>query len=384
MKKMNIKLIIMAIASVVIISLSILVFAAFSFNKNVVSDDVLVGDVVINNKSFVSYAKKTNEQYEDTQEYYRLCKLRTDSYAYVEGFTINSTFEEVNITSIEGDTYYYENTETNGYEIATSYESGKTYFARTDAITVKTAYDSTNTLLSVVINNNQITLKKNDTIIEVLTLTLTNNVKDNYITSVTLSGSSTRRSVVGSDGLSVYIFNKEIGTSVEIENDDVIECYASERKKNDSRIKYDVPYLNQLGMVFEFTTKIPVYVRIHIQDAWISTQFLSSKSERIRYVSKDTISGVSPFAVSDSRWYYDVDQNIAYYKTMFEPLQDEDGNYLSQKYTFNVNEGYFYHDTSALAAQKVTTVKVSFTVDIVQANRAEALWGVDFNELFNN
>ena len=136
-------------------------------------------------------------------------------------------------------------------------------------------------------------------------------------------------------------------------------------------------------MVFDFTVKIPVYVRIHIQDAWISTQFLSSKSERVRYISKDKISGASPFTVSDTDWYYDESENIAYYKGMFEPVKDQNGDFTSQEFTFNVNEGYFYHDTSAQAASKVTTVQVSFTVDIVQANRAEALWGVDFDTLFS-
>ena len=67
---------------------------------------------------------------------------------------------------------------------------------------------------------------------------------------------------------------------------------------------------------------------------------------------------------------------------MFTPTKDSQGEFTAQEYIFNVNEGYFYHDTSAQAASKVTTVQVSFTVDIVQANRAEALWGVDFDEIF--
>ncbi len=380
MKKFNIKLVIMAILTVVLISASIVVYAAFSYKKTVVSEDVIIGYVEINNKSFVSYAKKTNEAYEDSQSYYRLCKLRTDSIAYVEGITINSNYQPVTINSFQsGVTYYVFDSTEKTYSVASSsYQSETQYYVKTDSLTVKTAYDNTNTLLTAEVNNNVITLKKESAVVEILTLT----IGDGVITNVGLNSPTTHRAVIGSDGQSVYVFTKATGSTTKSFDTDTIICYASERKRNDNRIDYDAPYLNQLGLVFEFTTQIPVYVRIHIQDAWISTQFLSSKSERTRYISKDKISGASPFSVTDSDWYYDVDNNIVYHKEMLMPTKDTNGDYTSQEYVFNVNEGYFYHDTSAQAASKVTTVQVSFTVDIVQANRAEALWGVDFDELF--
>lgn len=382
MKKFNIKLVIMAIFTVVLITASIIVYAAFSYKKTVESKDVIIGDVEINNKSFVTYqAKDEDEPYEDSQSYYRLCKLRTDSLIYVEGITITTNYLPVTISSFQpGITYYVFDSETRTYSVAASYQSGTQYFNRIDSIAVKTAFDNTNTLLTSEVSNNVITLKKDTTVVEVLTLT----IGDGFITNVGLNDTANHRFVIGSDGQSVYVFSKEKATATQTFDSDTITCYASERKRNDSRIDYNAPYLNQLGLVFEFTTQIPVYVRIHIQDAWISTQFLSSKSERIRYISKDKISGASPFSVTDADWYYDVDNNIAYHKEMLLPKKNATtGEFQSQEYIFNVNEGYFYHDTSAQAASKVTTVQVSFTVDIVQANRAEALWDVDFDELFS-
>ena len=162
MKKFNKKIIIMTIVSLVLIIGSVIAFAAFSYKKEVKSTDVTVGDVVINNKSFVSYAKKTNETYEDTGDYYRLCKLRTDSYAYVEGITINSNYTEVTISSLSGGTYYY--LDGNKYVKATTYAGGTQYYTRTDTLVVKSAYDATNTVLTTTINNNIITLKKENVI----------------------------------------------------------------------------------------------------------------------------------------------------------------------------------------------------------------------------
>lgn len=382
MRKFNIKLCIMAITAAVLLTASIIVFAAFSYKKNIVSPDVTVGDVLINEKKFLSYAKDRPTTNPETQEYYRLCKLRTDSYAYVEGITISTSYYPATVTSstfVGGEYYIKEN---DIYKAAQAYDSTASYYTRVDNMSVKSggAYDANNALLDTEVSNNQITLKVKDTttVVEVLTLTVT----DRQITAVTLQDEENHRCVIGSDGLSVYIFTQTAATVSTEYTTDSITCYASERKKNDTRIDYSLPYLNQLGLKFTFTTKIPVYVRIHIQDAWISTQFLSSQNERIRYISKAQISGASPFNITDSDWYYDVAQNVAYYRGMFEPVKDANGNFTEQSYVFNVNEGYFYHDTSAQAASKVTTVQVSFTVDIVQANRAEALWGVDFDELF--
>ena len=69
-----------------------------------------------------------------------------------------------------------------------------------------------------------------------------------------------------------------------------------------------------------------------------------SSSTKSSYILKDQISGQSPFTVSDEDWYYEASTNCVYLKEMYVPVQNEDGTYPSQAYTFDVNQAYFYKD----------------------------------------
>ena len=93
-----------------------------------------------------------------------------------------------------------------------------------------------------------------------------------------------------------------------------IACYATEKKgwANET----DDIYLNQLSLKFSYKTTIDVYVRIHIQDAWISTKTYTNGLESTTYIEKDKITGKSPFAPLDTEnWIYDENTNCIYYKT---------------------------------------------------------------------
>ena len=375
------------------------VFAAYSFTRNVEDEDVTIGDVTVDSKSFLSYAKyKTDSEITalgietNSIGYYAAKKMRIDTLCILEGFQMKASYARTNISSFAEGVRYYTFDETSGkYTLATAYVAGTTYYIATYVLNdVKTAYDASVHQLSVTVDSNTITASYNSTTVAILTVTIDSST--GLLTSVTSvkksqSVDGNLRAIIGSDYLSITVIDDDLITDQNQPSSltvtgNTANCYASIRNKNDSRINYESPYLNQLGLGFEFTVKIPVYVRIHIQDAWISTQFLSSRSERVRYISKDKISGSSPFSVTDSDWYYDVDNNIAYYKNMFMPVMSGE-NFLSQQFVFNVNEGYYYYDKSAQAASKITTVQVSFTIDIVQANRAEELWDVNFEELFS-
>ncbi len=378
---------------------TVTIFAAYNFSRKIEEDDATIGDVTVDAKNYLTYAKYPTDaslpQGIDTYSagYYIAKKMRIDTLCILDGFQMKPSYERVTISSFaEGVTYYTQDDETGSYVKATSYVSGKQYFIATYALnSVKSAYDADVNKLTVTINSNTLTIANGGSQVAILTVTIDSSTGLlSGITSVKKSNNNpgNLRAIIGNDYLSVTIIDDDLidennqPTEITLgENSDNVTCFASYRNKEDQRIDYTLPYLNQLGLEFEFTVKIPVYVRIHIQDAWISTQFLSSRSERVRYVSKDKISGSSPFMVSSNDWYYDAGQNIVYYKQMFMPAEDN-GVYTSQKFAFNVNEGYYYYDKSAQAAAKITTVQVSFTVDIVQANRAEKLWNVDFSELF--
>lgn len=153
-------------------------------------------------------------------------------------------------------------------------------------------------------------------------------------------------------------------------------CSATANKNDTKNI-----YLNQLGFGFSFTNDIPVYVRIHFQDAWILTkQYSSNKKET--YSMKDKISGASPFAINDTDWYYNAAENTAYLRTIVNSSKnDSSGNLIANYYEFDVNPAYFYTPSKIVAYKEYMDVQVSFTVDIVQANRAYEIWGVDPSEL---
>lgn len=134
-------------------------------------------------------------------------------------------------------------------------------------------------------------------------------------------------------------------------------------------------YLNQVGFEFEISTKIACYVRIKFRDAWISSRLYKGNSTpTVRYTSKQTISGRSPFYVEDENWYFDTVNNVAYLKTYME-ARDE-----SYKYSFNLNPNYFYHTFSNSYTERMI-IQVSYSLELIQANRAKTVWGIDPSEI---
>lgn len=391
---------------VIFISLiTVTAYAAYSYRRTISDGDVTVGDVTVDSKSYLSYSKYSDndiietlgfEKY--TTNYYVAKKMRIDTVCLIENIQMKASYSSVSIDRFDDNvTYFTYDDEKETYTVATEYDSSKTYYVATYVMNgVKNAYDISVHKLTTEVTGNQIKVyeynNSNNTIaiIEV-TVDSTNGLLTG-ITSITKSSTvaGDLEAIVGSDKLSITVIDNSLVTSSNKPSaisSNKVTCYANYRNREDSRIDYDLPYLSQLGLEFTFTAKIPVYVRIHIQDAWISERIISSTRSRTKYVLKDQISGSSPFAVSDEQWYYDSSTNIVYLKTLYTPtytVDSQTGNYVynPMSVTFDVNKGYFYYDTSPTAASTYTTVEVSFTVDIVQANRAAALWGSDFTKIF--
>jgi len=191
----------------------------------------------------------------------------------------------------------------------------------------------------------------------------------------------TYKATISADGEGIVILNTETTASTTAEvtaTDGAITCSATSKKSDDDNI-----YLNQLGLEFTFQVEIPVYVRIHIQDSWKRTRNYASSSTT-KYILKDQVEGASPFTVVDDSWYFDESTNYVYLKNMYIPTQDSEGNYNSATFRFNVNEAYFYTGLTTSVYTEYIDVEVSFTVDIIQANRAEVLWGLDPSTIGNN
>lgn len=174
-------------------------------------------------------------------------------------------------------------------------------------------------------------------------------------------------------------------TTPNVINSNSILCYATEKEAY-SEERQNCFYLNQLGLRFDIASSIDVFVRIHFGDAWILEKTVSGNTQDPQYIRKAEVNESYPFmtASGDTDWYYDVQTNSLYYKHVIDSEEetaatDAANNYI-HSFSFNVDEDYFYEfgqDDEVINGHQAILVEVSFTVDVVQANRAYKIWGVD-------
>lgn len=398
MKRLKVNIIYL-IGLLVLISSIGVVFAAFMFNQ-VVNVNGEIGGIEIESKKFLDYSLYETVSSSD-ENLNRKIRLRKDtvailddiilSYASTHSFTQDIQFKDGKVYYLkENDEYVVATAE--DYSIGadvpseTFYEETKTY---NGVERVTTLFNANCENITPTINGSVITFVNSG-----LTITVTCVIDANagIIKSATASASSKDyRCVVDSDGKGLVVLDNEITNSsngyTEVSANSRIICSATQGRYDDPKNDDDnnKHYLSQYGFKFTFKTEIPVYVRVHIQDAWSSVKVYSS-SVKERYVTKDKVAGKTPFNVTDSEWIYDEDTNYIYLKQMYDPNADLDsnGNFKSKTYIFNVNEAYFYQlGAIATAYTEYIDVELSFTVDIVQANRAKALWKIDPSVDFN-
>lgn len=393
MKKFNKRLIWLSISFALLLGMVGIVFAAYSFTKSISMEND-VGDIYHVKQYYLNYSNPVPSNPTDET---RQAKLRRDTVIVLDGITLkydSSYVETEDEYFLSGKTYYKDSTGTvaevdvDTEIVGTYYEEVRTY---TGIKTISLVYDiDFNTDYTPTYSESSKVIKVT---VDGVEITITTTLEDAVISSATVSATGKNyRVVIDSDGLGLSVLDSDITsicyddvvtettTTTTTTTEDVIygytkqeasskiTCSATDSKYNSSNI-----YLSQLGLQFSFESDIAVYVRIHIQDAWKRTRVYSSNT-KILYILKDQISGTSPFAVSSDDWYYDVENNIAYLKTMYDPKEATND---IQSYTFNVNEAYFYQQNTTNTYSEYVDVEVSFTVDIVQANRVKAVWGVD-------
>ncbi len=419
------KKIFIILTPILLVLASSIVFAAFMFIKK---DDInaATGKITINsaNTSLISYQDANNTDYRSDMIY------KFDDIT----FTTDVTYaESTDVVFRSGKTYYLKNDST--YTIYTNwtagspinytqtsdstYTQGKKYFARnialdgtntfteisTDDYTIGDAipsgtilyeynnlslYEQTktntgvSTIGSAIYKNGSTIESANYTISDANKIVLTNytfslTFNTSGINSVSVLDSSgntvdTLKTTIDSDSKGFVVLNKtKTYTKIESES---ITCSATKDKSNSNYM-----YLNQLGYKLDFTCELACFVRIHIRDAWIGTKVYATANKET-YNLKGLTGNTSPFNNMSDEWYYDSSENTLYLKTMITPSIDEDGNYTNHEYIFDVNEAYFYLlDYETTTYKEYIDVQVSFNVDIVQANRVYALWGVDPTKL---
>jgi len=382
-----------------------LVFAAFVFSQTTNVTGKL-GGVTIESKKYLIYAKENNVP-ESNPNYSKADALRNDTVAVVEGIKLNytSSYNLIDASKepsfIEGKNYFvkvdndyiladtiagtnsvkYNNVT---YSIGQCYEETRSYSGIKE---ITSLYDSELNDLTPEISDNDKSIFSFTLPDSTITIDTEFSQTEGTITEATVTPENKKyKAVIGVDGLSMVIIDTNIthtenGYTEFDATSSKITCSATKSKYFDDDVTGDDVtskyYLSQLGLQFTFKSEIAVYVRIHIQDAWTRTRAYSSNTKEL-YVMKDLAGGKSPFSVSSVDWYYDEATNYVYLKQMYVPAKDETtGEFKSTTYTFDVNEAYFYNAARSSAFVDYIDVDVSFTVDIVQANRAKSKWGID-------
>jgi len=175
-----------------------------------------------------------------------------------------------------------------------------------------------------------------------------------------------------SDGVDENYNAKRKSEATEV-NSTKITCYASKKHGYSDELDYD--YLNQIGLKFSFKNTTLVYVRLQIRDTWTSRKVYTNSVITNTYTNKPE---TSPFAITDSNWKYDAASNCAYLKLPVAASND------SHSYSFDVNSTYYAEPETNISYRESIMVNVQFSIDIVQANRASNVWGIDDLDTFLN
>ena len=310
----------------------------------------------------INYTETSDETYNEDKTYYKrnilvdgsntFSAVSTNDYTIGDSIPLGTILYEYNNFSL------YEQTKTN-----TGISSIGSALYKNDSSITTTTYSLSDDATNIILSDYTFILKFNTSGIESVS------VKDNNDNAIT-----TLYCTIDSDSKGFVVLNSE-KTYKKISGD-YVNCSATKDKSNNNYM-----YLNQLGYKLDFTCELACFVRIHIRDAWIGTKVYATANKET-YNLKGLTGNTSPFNNMSDEWYYNSSENTLYLKTMITPSKDSDGNYINHEYFFNVNEAYFYLlDSETTTYKEYVDVEVSFSVDIVQANRAYAVWGVDPTKL---
>ncbi len=106
----------------------------------------------------------------------------------------------------------------------------------------------------------------------------------------------------------------------------------------------------------------------------ITTQKATTYSSSTTYYYNSN----SPFSVQSENWVYDNVSGYIYYKLISKASTE------AKTVSFDINENYTYvNDAEVIGYREAILVQVGFNIDIVQANRAKAKWGIDMTTYFD-
>ena len=375
------RIIIILSISIVLILGSIAAIAAFVYTSTVTSTNI-AGDITISKEGYVSYALNNElmrSDFSTEAEFQAVLKERAggskvDKTKEIDTATNYGNYYTRTITQAESysaGTKYYIIDDTNNYvhRDINAFEIGETYYT----ISYAKATSNSGDLY-------RLGHKYDDTVNANTVLT------DYYVYSGTdLEGYAVfAPATVYTSGTKYYKLEyvpKEIqATSVITDTNSAnlgVSCVNTYGTQRDGSLAETGSYMyfNQLGFDFSIKTKVDCYVRIKFRDAWVSSKlYRGSSTPNERYTPKIQISGRSPFYVNDEDWYFDTQNNIAYYKGIMRSQEN------SYDFSFDLDSTYFYESDATTYTERMI-IQVSYSLEVIQANRIKAVWGISPSDI---
>ena len=145
----------------------------------------------------------------------------------------------------------------------------------------------------------------------------------------------------------------------------------NERAKNilgDAHVLYSSPLIENMSVNINLTAKIPGYMRVKLQDEWIVTRkYINFDRTSTEVIFKDQSTHIL-YTLADG-WLYDNETGYFYYYKMIEEGTDEVIPFIISGESYISKTSSHYIETCE--------VNISISVQVVQANRYEALWGIE-------
>lgn len=175
---------------------------------------------------------------------------------------------------------------------------------------------------------------------------------------------------IGTPAYTLNYYDSVLGTQTITEDtpgydNGVLTCYASQKMAYNT---LEYIQLNQLQTSVSYSSEISTRLRIKIQDSWKSVKIYTNETTRVEPIRKY----VDEHFVFATGWVYDATDGYAYYQNLILPNAAVDGiNCLTNSsYVLGLESGIGYRET--------IYIELQFQVEVVQANRASAVWGVSY------
>ena len=146
-------------------------------------------------------------------------------------------------------------------------------------------------------------------------------------------------------------------------NDSALEILGEENYS-----QYSNTLIEELQISINMKADIAGYMRVKLQDEWIVTRkYINFDRTTTSIIFKDQSTN-QLYELADN-WVYDEETNYFYYTVLIEKGTEAEIPFIDEGVAYGSSLSSYYVETC--------DVNISISVQVVQANRFEALWGID-------